>query len=182
MPDTVLLHACCATCSGYPLKLLSSEDFKVVVFYSNSNIYPYDEYEKRLEELISYTKKCGIELIIDNYQPEDWENYIKGLENEPEKGLRCRKCFDFRLSATARKAVELGIDKFTTTLTVSPHKRTQTVFEAADEAALKYGVNFLKYDFKKQNGFFKTMTVAKEENFYRQNYCGCLYSIRKQLV
>ena len=105
--------------------------------------------------------------------------YIHGLENEPEKGARCNKCFEYRLDRAAQKAMESGIKYFTTTLTVSPHKVSKNVFEAGNNAAQKYGIKFLAVDFKKNNGFLKTMQLAKENDFYRQQYCGCEFSIRK---
>lgn len=174
----ILLHACCATCCAYPLSFLIDSGYTPVVFYSNSNIYPAEEYRKRLVELVSYSEKKKFKLIIDDYSPDNWHNYIKGFENEPEKGIRCVKCFDYRLSIAALKAFELGIDKFTTTLTVSPHKRSSDVFASGKRAGIKYSVKFMDFDFKKNNGFLKSMQIAKEENFYRQNYCGCEYSIR----
>ena len=102
---------------------------------------------------------------------------LAGLENEPERGKRCTRCFEYRLLYTAIKAKMLKIDTFTTTLTVSPHKSSKVIFEVAKDIAKQYELNFLDIDFKKQDGFLKTMTIAKEENFYRQNYCGCEFSI-----
>ena len=112
------------------------------------------------------------------YDTEHWRAYIAGLESEPEKGERCNKCFEFRLDKAAEKARDLNIQFFTTTLTVSPHKVSKNVFIAGYNAAKKYGVEFIDIDFKKQDGFLKTMQLAKENNFYRQQYCGCEFSIR----
>jgi len=173
----ILLHACCAVCLGYPILLLS-ERFQPVVFFSNSNIYPSEEYDRRKNELVSYCENKGYEYLISEYAPEKWYKFIEGLESEPEKGLRCNKCFEFRLIESAQKAVELGISAFTTTLTVSPHKVSQNIFKVANCVAQNYGLEFVEYDFKKNNGFVKTMQIAKENNFYRQQYCGCEYSIR----
>ena len=161
---------------AYPIKLLE-KDFTPVVFFFNPNIYPYSEYKRRCDELISYCEKQGYAYILSDYQPNGWYECVKGLENEPEKGRRCNKCFEYRLLETAKKAKEMNIEHFTTTLTVSPHKVSRNIFEAGKYAAAKFGCEFLEYDFKKQNGFLHTMKLAKENNFYRQQYCGCEYSL-----
>ena len=181
MKEKILLHACCAVCMAYPVELLK-ENYEPVVFFYNPNIYPEEEYLRRRDELISYCECKNYKYIIGEYDTEKWKSYIAGLEKEPEKGLRCNKCFDFRLLAAAQKAVEEGIKIFTTTLSVSPHKVSKNIFEAGRKAADAYGIKFLEQDFKKQNGFLKTMQIAKENNFYRQQYCGCEYSIRKNTV
>ncbi len=173
----ILLHACCAVCMAYPAELLK-ENYTPVVFFCNPNIYPEEEYLRRRDELIKYCEQESIRYIIDDYEPEKWYAYIKGLEQEPEKGIRCSKCFEYRLNKTAQKAKELGIDIFTTTLTVSPHKVSKNVFISGENAAKIFGLKFLSKDFKKQNGFLKTMEIAKKNNFYRQQYCGCEFSIR----
>ena len=177
MKEKVLLHACCAVCAAHPIELMKTAGYEVIVYFFNPNIYPEPEYERRLNELIRYSKKKEIELIVDTLDHTSWQNYISGLENEPERGKRCTKCFEYRLKAAAIHAVKLGIDKFTTSLTVSPHKNSKVIMEKGREAALEHGINFLEYDFKKQNGFLKTMEIAKKEGFYRQQYCGCEYSI-----
>lgn len=178
MTENIILHACCATCSGYPIEILKEMGYNPIVYYFNPNIFPQEEFSKRLNELDLYTKKKNIELIIGEYSQIDWNNFIMGLENEPEKGLRCQKCFEYRLLDTIRQAKKLNVDIFTTTLTVSPHKQSNVIFEQARKLAQKYDIKFLEIDFKKNDGFFKTMQIAKSENFYRQNYCGCRYSIR----
>ena len=116
-------------------------------------------------------------MIVDKQSAEGWYNCIAGLENEPKKGKRCSRCFEYRLLFTALKAFQLEYEYFTTTLTVSPHKNSKIIFEIAKELANKYELKFLDIDFKKENGFLKTMQIAKQENFYRQNYCGCEFSI-----
>lgn len=179
--DKILLHACCAVCMAYPLEILK-EDYNPIVFFSNSNIYPQDEYQRRKQELIDYCDKKGYSYIIDNYEPDIWQNFIAGLETEKEKGLRCDKCFEFRLERTAQKAIGLDINTITTTLTVSPHKISKNIFKVGNLVAEKYNIKYLEKDFKKQNGFLKTMELAKENNFYRQQYCGCKYSIRKENI
>lgn len=174
----ILIHACCAVCMAYPVEILK-EYYQPIVFFSNSNIYPLEEYNRRKDELIKYCEKQGYDYIIDNFSQESWLEYIKGFENEPEKGERCNKCFEYRLMLTAQKAKELGVRYFTTTLSVSPHKVSKNIFRAGEQAQELTGVEFVKQDFKKQNGFLKTMQLAKENDFYRQQYCGCEFSIRK---
>lgn len=176
--EEILLHACCAVCMAYPIELLK-ENYNPVVFFCNPNIYPEAEYIRRRDELIKYCEQQGYKYFIDDYEPEKWYAYIKGLEKEPEKGKRCNKCFEYRLLKSAQKAKALGIKTFTTTLSVSPHKVSKNVFEAGQNAAQQYGLTFLEQDFKKQNGFLKTMEIAKKNDFYRQQYCGCEFSIRK---
>lgn len=163
---------------AYPIELLK-ENYNPVVFFCNPNIYPEAEYIRRRDELIKYCEQQGYKYFIDDYEPEKWYAYIKGLEKEPEKGKRCNKCFEYRLLKSAQKAKDLGIKTFTTTLSVSPHKVSKNVFEAGQNAAQQYGLTFLEQDFKKQNGFLKTMEIAKKNDFYRQQYCGCEFSIRK---
>ena len=176
--EKILLHACCAVCMAYPIEVLK-ENYEPVVFFCNPNIYPEEEYLRRRDELIKYCEEKGFEYIIDNYEPEKWYAFVQGYEKESEKGLRCNKCFEYRLNKTAQKAKVLGINFFTTTLSVSPHKVSKNIFEQGKNAAIAYGVEFVEKDFKKQNGFLKTMEIAKKNNFYRQQYCGCEFSIRK---
>lgn len=162
---------------AYPIQKLTDDGYDVTVYYFNPNIAPVSEYERRKDELVRYCEKMGYKYIIGEYTKEDWLEYIKGLENQPEKGLRCNKCFRFRLEETIKTAQKLGIRYYSTTLTVSPHKISREIFNVADELAF-YGVNFLREDFKKQNGFLKTMQLSRENNFYRQTYCGCEFSMR----
>lgn len=164
-------------CLAYPIQKLTESGYDVTVFFCNSNIAPLSEYERRRDELVKYCEKMGYKYMIDEYNPSDWLDFIKGYENEPEKGRRCNLCFRYRLEKTVKKALELGIKNFSTTLTVSPHKVSREIFKEAD-SLVHYGVNFVREDFKKQDGFLKTMQLAKENVFYRQTYCGCSFSIR----
>ena len=173
----VLLHACCAPCSAYPIEKLRDLGYEPIVYFFNPNIFPPDEFERRLNELVLYSKKKDVELIIDRHDVSNWYNAISGLEDEPEKGKRCNRCFEYRLLYTVLKAFKLEIPNFTTTLTVSPHKNSKVIFEIAQELANKYELKFIDIDFKKQDGFLKTMQIAKQENFYRQSYCGCEFSM-----
>lgn len=177
MKNKVLLHACCAICAAYPIELLRSMGYEPVVYFFNPNIFPPEEFERRLNELIKYAEKKQVELIVDQQDSSNWYDFIAGLEDEPEKGKRCSRCFEYRLLFTAVKSLKLEIPRFTTTLTVSPHKNSKVIFEIAKEIAFKHELEFLEIDFKKQDGFLKTMKIAKEENFYRQNYCGCEFSM-----
>lgn len=178
----IMVHACCAVCAGYPLTLLKSLDFEPVVYFFNPNIHPKDEYERRLDELIRYCSKYNFKLIIDDSSSDEWFEYVKGLENEPERGERCKKCFELRLNKTAERAKQENIDTFTTTLFISPHKVRKDIIEKGVLAANKYGLTFNDTDFRKQNGFLKTMQIAKAENFYRQKYCGCIYAQQQMTI
>ncbi len=178
----VLLHACCAVCCAYPIKYLRKEGYDPIVYFYNPNIFPQKEYQIRLDELIHYSKSNKFELIIETGTPQDFENISQGLENEPEKGIRCEKCYFLRLNKTAKKAKELEIKYFTTTLSVSPHKITSKIFKAGEDASRLNNIEFLKYDFKKHDGFKITQQIARDNNMYKQTYCGCKYSIRTEIL
>ena len=175
----ILLHACCAICAAYPVKLLREEGYEPVVYFYNPNIYPEIEYKRRLDELVAYSKKEDFELYFEELKSDDFDKIAKGYEKEPEKGKRCERCFYLRLGKAAQKAKELSIGYYTTTLTISPHKVTKQIFEAANTVSKETGIEFLPYDFKKKDGFKITQQIAKENNMYKQTYCGCKYSIRE---
>ena len=175
----IILHACCAPCASYPIKKLIEDSYEPVVFFYNPNIYPENEYIIRRDELKKYCAELKIDFFEGEYDTSVFYETIKGLENEPEKGKRCLKCFDLRLSKTAAFAKKMGIDCFTTTLTVSPHKNSKQIFDIANEVQNQTGVEFIPYDFKKKDGFKITNKIAEENGFYRQKYCGCEFSIRK---
>ena len=179
--NKIILHACCAVCATYPIDLLKKEGYIPIVYFDNPNIYPFEEYEIRRVELVNYCKKYDIEYCQNKYENEVWDDFVKGLENEPEKGLRCQKCFYYRLKNTAQFAIEKKIKFFTTTLTISPHKKSLDIFDVGKkiQRELNDKIKFLEYDFKKQNGYLISTKNAKIEGFYRQNYCGCKYSRRK---
>lgn len=176
----VLLHACCAVCASYPVIKLRKENFEPVVYFYNPNIWPQNEYQRRLNELISYSQKENFELIIESYSPKDFEDIAKGYENCPEKGKRCTRCFALRLNKTAQKAKDLKIKNICTTLSISPHKISKQVFKAGQNAAAEHGLVFLEYDFKKQDGFKLAQIIAIENNMYKQTYCGCKYSMSRE--
>ena len=177
----LLLHACCAPCSSAVLERLANF-FKISIFYYNPNITEEDEYRKRINELkrfISVFKtKYPVEIIEGNYEPEKFMEMANGLENEPERGKRCFKCYELRLEETAKIAEELGFNHFATTLTLSPHKNANWINEIGEELNKKYKTNYLYSDFKKKEGYKKSIELSKEYNLYRQDYCGCIYSKR----
>ena len=173
----MLLHSCCGTCSTQVIDVLKNL-YDLTIFYSNSNIFPQEEYEKRLQEQKRYAKIVGIEVVDDVYDEDEYLNFVKGLEEEKEGGLRCRACFEFRLKKTAKYARENGFDVFSTTLTVSPHKNSKVVNEVGRKIAKEENIEFFEGDFKKQDGYKKSIEFSKKYNLYRQNYCGCRFSIR----
>lgn len=176
--NRVLLHACCAICSGYPVSFLKDAGYDVVVYFYNPNIYPEDEYLRRLEAQKILCEKFNVELIEGPYETQKFYDAAKGLENEPERGKRCIKCFNLRLEETAKKAKALNIEKFSTSIVISPHKNFQLISSIGSEIAQKYGLEYLSIDFKKKDGFLKTNKISRELGLYRQNYCGCEFSVR----
>ena len=145
--SNLLLHACCGICSAYPVSFLKDAGYNVIVYFYNPNIFPDTEYQKRLEAEKTLCSHLGVDLIEEEYNQEDFFDYVKGFENEPEKGLRCDRCFELRLSKTAEKAKELGIKNFTTTIVISPHKNFQKLSAIGEEIAAKTGLTFLSIDF-----------------------------------
>lgn len=178
----VLLHSCCGPCSSYCIKELAKY-VKVTVLYYNPNIEPIEEYNKRKEvqiKLINDYKNEGIDVdyIDSDYENDVYRNYVIGLEKELEGGKRCTKCFELRLSKTATLAKELNYDFFATTLTVSPHKNSTLINQIGFEIEKKENIQFLPSDFKKREGYKKSIEYSKEYELYRQDYCGCLFSKR----
>lgn len=175
-PPRLLLHACCAPCASYVLEYLSPY-FDIDVYFYNPNIYPQNEYEKRLHELYRLVRllphENAIRVIEGEYDTARYASLVKGLEGEPEGGGRCEVCLGMRVGETARLAAEGEYDFFTTTLTVSPHKNAEKLNELGFAAAEKYGAVWLPSDFKKRNGYLRTVLLCREMGIYRQNYCGC---------
>lgn len=175
----LLLHACCAPCSSYCLEYLS-QYFEISVLYYNPNISIKEEYEYRLSEekrlISSMDFKNDVRIIDCDYNTKDFFNAVKGLENEPEGGRRCEECFKLRLEATAAEAKRLGIEYFGTTLTISPLKNAELINEIGEQLAEKYGVKWLYSDFKKKEGYKRSIILSKKYDLYRQNYCGCIFS------
>ena len=175
--NKILLHACCAICSGYPISLLKEMGYIPVVYFCNPNLDTQEEFDKRLEAQKTVCKYHGVELVVEKYNPLEYLGYIQGLELEPERGKRCDKCIELRLRKTAEKAVELGITTFTTSLVISPHKNFNKISELGKSIAQKYVLlDYLPLDFKKKDGFLKTNQLSKELGLYRQNYCGCSFA------
>ena len=153
-------------------------NYEVTVYFCNPNIFPESEYTKRLEAQKILCNKLDCKLIIEDYKPKDFYSIAIGLENEPEKGKRCAKCFELRLEKTAQKSKELGIPNFTTSIPISPHKDFELLSQIGKTISQKYDISYIKIDFKKNNGFLNSNNLAKSFELYRQNYCGCEYSIR----
>lgn len=175
----LLLHSCCAPCSSYVLEYLSRY-FDITVFYYNPNISPEEEYVKRTEELRRLIDELPalhpIRLETGPYEPQRFYEMARGLEKEPEGGRRCFGCYRLRLEEAAKLAKEGGYDYFTTTLTISPLKNAQKLNEIGEELGQIYQVNHLPSDFKKKNGYKRSVELSAQYHLYRQNYCGCVYS------
>lgn len=180
---TLLLHSCCAPCSSYVLEYLSNY-FKITVFYYNPNIFPAAEFEKRTEEqrmLIGQLPvKYPITFVVGDYDSELFYAMAKGLETVPEGGERCFRCYELRLRKSAELAKEGNFDYFTTTLSISPLKNAQKLNEIGEVLAEEYGVKYLNSDFKKKNGYKRSTELSKEYGLYRQDYCGCVYSMMER--
>lgn len=150
------------------------QGYDVVLFFSNSNIHPAEEYQKRLAEMRRLAEVMHLELVEDAYDHAAWLAHVRGLENEPERGKRCRKCFEYNLERTARTMERLGLQGFTTTLTVSRHKSSRDIF------TIGHGfVGFLEVDFKKRDGYARSIELSRQLDLYRQGYCGCEFSMQK---
>lgn len=150
--------------------------YSVVVYFYNPNIYPLEEYERRLEAQKTLCAHFGCELIVGEYEPEVYYESVKGYEDEPEKGARCDKCFELRLRKSAELAKSLGIEEFTTSIVISPHKNYEKLSAIGQKIAQEFGLNYFAENFRKQDGFLKTNQISKSLNLYRQNYCGCKFA------
>lgn len=174
---TLLLHSCCAPCSSYCIEELV-KFFRLTVFYYNPNIDTDEEYEKRKNEQKRFIAEFApeVEFIGEEHESEEFYKAVKGLENEPEGGKRCRVCFALRLSKTVEKAKENGYEFFATTLTISPLKNAKVINEVGFELERTYGVKYLPTDFKKRGGYLRSTVLSERYGIYRQNYCGCVFS------
>ncbi len=179
----LLLHACCAPCSSAVLERIANH-FEITIFYYNPNITEKEEYEKRIEEikkLISLTHpKYKVSLLEGNYEPDKFFEMAKGLEGEPERGKRCYKCYNLRLEETAKVAEQQNFPYFCTTLTLSPHKNSNWINEIGENLDSKYKTTYLYSDFKKREGYKRSIELSKEYDLYRQDYCGCIFSKREK--
>ena len=181
---TLLLHSCCAPCSSYVLEYLSSY-FKITVLYYNPNIYPETEYTKRILEqqklIDDMNFKYPVSFVAGEYEKEKFYEMARGLEEVKEGGSRCMKCYELRLRETAEIAKEGGYDYFTTTLSISPLKNAAKLNEIGLKLAEEYGVSYLTSDFKKKNGYKRSVELSAQYGLYRQDYCGCEFSMRQRL-
>ncbi|MEY8337435.1 epoxyqueuosine reductase QueH [Lachnospiraceae bacterium 62-35] len=179
----LLLHSCCAPCSSYVLEYLSCY-FEITVYYYNPNIYPEEEYEKRIREqellIRSMPLKNRVSLIAGSFTPEVFYEMIKGHEEDKEGGERCFLCYRMRLREAAREAAEGSYDYFTTTLSISPLKNADKLNEIGEELAEEFGVKYLPSDFKKRDGYKRSVQLSEEYRLYRQNYCGCVFSKKER--
>lgn len=177
----LFLHACCAPCSSYVLEYLTRY-FHITLFYYNPNITPETEYQKRIHELQRFIREAGYEekgqvvLMEGDYDPACFFDMAKGMEDLPERGIRCYHCYELRMREAAKKAAELHADYFTTTLSISPHKNAQWINEIGERLSEEYGVRHLPSDFKKKGGYLRSIALSEEYHLYRQDYCGCVFS------
>lgn len=174
---TLLIHACCAPCSSYVLEYLA-EYFEITLYFYNPNISPESEHDFRFSELVRYVRERGYQITVQNasYEPDRFFEAARGLEKEPEGGKRCAECYRLRLSESGRYAKEHGFDFFTTTLSISPHKNAGWLNEIGGEISDELGIEYLYSDFKKKNGYKRSIELSREYGLYRQDYCGCIYS------
>ena len=177
----LLLHCCCAPCSSYCIDYLHKY-FKITLFYYNPNIYPPEEYQHRVNEVRRLVNEMGltdeVSVIEGENNSEVFYNAVRGMEHVPEGRERCFVCYELRLRETAKLAREMGFDYFTTTLSISPLKNAAKINETGEMLADEYGVKHLPSDFKKKNGYKRSVELSKQYNLYRQDYCGCVYSRR----
>lgn len=171
----LLLHTCCGVCGAWIPKKLASE-FDVTLYFFNPNIWPKEEYVRRLEAVWKVAREAGMDLVEGPYQPEEWLVMMRGHEKDLEGGKRCEMCFDLRLSETARYARNNGFEFFASTLTVGRNKKAKTINPIGEKWAREFGIKFLAEDFKKGGGQVETDKESRRLNLYRQNYCGCIYS------
>ncbi len=172
----ILIHACCAPCSSEVLNELKSKA-NITIYYYNPNTYPYDEYIKRYDEFKKLPE--NFDIINEEYNEYEFLDYVNEYKNLNEGSTRCYKCYELRLKRTAQKAKELGFDYFTTTLSISPYKNSKWINDLGKKYSEMYGVKFLYSDFKKNDGYKKSIVLSKEYNLYRQEYCGCRYSMKE---
>ncbi len=180
----LLLHCCCAPCSSYVLEYLQ-EYFQITLIFYNPNITEEEEYRKRKNELKRYVAEVpygdNISFIDADYEPERFLEVAKGHEDAPERGSRCERCFTLRLEKTAEEASAGAFDYFCTTLSISPHKNADLLMEIGEKLGQKMDVNYLPSDFKKQNGYKRSIELSAEHNLYRQDYCGCIFSKKQRM-
>lgn len=174
----VLMHSCCAPCAGELMEAMIASGVELTIFFYNPNIHPKKEYEIRKNENIKYAEKLGIKFVDADYDVQNWFQRAKGLEWEPERGIRCTACFDMRFERTALYAYENGYKVFTSSLGISRWKDMNQINDSGERAAAHYDVTYWTYNWRKDGGSARMYEIAKRENFYKQEYCGCIYSLR----
>lgn len=175
----VLLHSCCAPCSGPVIEQMAKSSINITIFFYNPNIHPKKEYELRKNENIRFAKKLDIPFIDADYDVQDWFRRVKGMEFEPERGKRCTMCFDMRFIRTALYAYENDFSVITSSLAISRWKNMKQINECGVRAVSFYpNITYWTYNWRKNNGSARMYEIAKDENFYQQEYCGCIYSLR----
>lgn len=181
----LLLHSCCAPCSSYCIEYLNKY-FDITLYFYNPNISCKEEFKKRANELNRLVNSMPLvnplQVVIENYEPNEFYDIAKGLENEPERGKRCEQCFRLRLNHSVEYAQNNNFDYFTTTLSISPHKDATLLNEIGRELSNQYNIPYLFSDFKKKNGYKRSIELSTEYALYRQNYCGCIYSYKESLM
>lgn len=182
LPDgsnNVLMHSCCAPCAGELMEQILANGIDLTIFFYNPNIHPKKEYDIRKEENIRFAEKMGIPFIDADYDVQDWFARAKGMEKEPERGVRCTMCFDMRFARTALYAYENGFSVITSSLGISRWKNMDQINDCGKRAAEPYeGVQYWDYNWRKEGGSARMYDIAKREEFYAQQYCGCIYSLR----
>ncbi|RUO26035.1 hypothetical protein CWE09_04725 [Aliidiomarina minuta] len=177
--DHVLLHSCCAPCSGEVMERMADAGIKFTIFFYNPNIHPEKEYQLRKEENIRFAEKLGVPFIDADYDSKNWFERVKGLEWEPERGERCTECFDMRFERTALYAYEHGFDTITSCLGISRWKNMEQINDCGQRAVAPYeGMHYWTFNWRKQGGAARMVEISKRERFYQQEYCGCVYSLR----
>lgn len=177
--NKVLLHSCCAPCSGEVMEAMLASGIDFTIFFYNPNIHPQKEYELRKSENIRFAEKFGVPFVDADYDRDNWFERAKGMENEPERGIRCTMCFDMRFERTALYAHEHGFPVMTSSLGISRWKNMQQINDCGARAATRYlGLTYWDFNWRKKGGAERMIGISKREEFYQQEYCGCVYSLR----
>jgi epoxyqueuosine reductase len=172
---SILIHTCCAPCVSHVYELFADTHY-VSIYYYNPNIAPRPEYDRRLAELVRYAVYKGFALFVGDYDAREWEERVKAHRYLGERSPRCWECYRMRLEESFKKAGEMGIAAVTTSLSVSPHKDADMINSIGKELEAAYGIRFMEGDYKKNDGYRKSVELSKKHGFYRQDYCGCIYS------
>ncbi len=174
----LLLHSCCAPCSGEVIEAIQASGIELTIYFYNPNIHPRQEYDLRKDENIRFAKQYNIPFIDADYDADNWFEKAKGMENEPERGKRCTMCFDMRFDRTAEYAVENGFDIFTSCLGISRWKNMEQINTCGQNSAEKFGIQYWDFNWRKKGGQQRMVEIAKRDKMYMQEYCGCAYSLR----